>query len=130
GLDRLLPLVVIAIALTDVTLAACAYHYNIAASVHARSIVEPWTISIAAFAFYFYSARDGLILAYVVAMIAAMLASLVPLLRHYGLPRGWRPHPARLWHMTVRNLPLAAADAIDWATRRLDLAILGLFAAP
>ena len=130
GLDRLLPLVVIAIALTDVALAACAYHYNIAASVHARSIVEPWTISIAAFGFYFYSARDGLILAYVVAMIAAMLASLIPLLRHYGLPHGWRPHPARLWNMAVRNLPLAAADAIDWATRRLDLAILGLFAAP
>lgn len=130
GLDRLLPLVVVAIALTDVALAACAYHYNIAASVHARSIVEPWTISIAAFAFYFYSTRDGLILAYVVAMIAAMLASFVPLLRHYGRPRGWRPHPSRLWHMTVRNLPLAAADAIDWATRRLDLAILGLFAAP
>ena len=130
GLDRLLPLIVIAIALTDVALAACAYQYNIAASVHARSIVEPWTISIASLGFFFYSARDGLILSYVTAMLAAMLAALWPLLRHYGLPRGWRPHPGRLWHIAVRNLPLAAADAIEWGTRRLDLAILGLFATP
>ncbi|MGF7171263.1 O-antigen/teichoic acid export membrane protein [Sphingobium xanthum] len=130
GLDRLLPLIVIAIALTDVALAACAYQFNIAASVHARSIVEPWTISVAALGFYFYSERDGLILAYVCAMSAAMLAAFWPLLRHYGLPKGWRPHPMRLWRLAIRNLPLAAADAIEWATRRLDLAILGLFATP
>jgi len=130
GLDRLLPLVVIAIAMTDVALAACAYHYNIGATVRARSIVEPWTISIAALIFYFYSARDGLILAYVVAMIAAMVSTLWPLLRHYGLPRGWRPDLGRILAMAARNLPLAAADAIDWGTRRLDLAILGLFATP
>ena len=29
-----------------------------------------------------------------------------------------------------RNYPLAAADAIEWGTRRLDIAILGLFVAP
>jgi len=130
GLDRLLPLIIIAIALTDIALAACAYQFNIAATVHARSIIEPWTISIAALAFYFYSKRDGLILAYVCAMLAAMLASFWPLLRHYGLPRGWSPHPRRIWQLAMRNLPLAAADAIEWGTRRLDLAILGLFATP
>jgi O-antigen/teichoic acid export membrane protein len=130
GLDRLLPLIVIAIAMTDVALAACAYQYNIAATVRARAIVEPWTISIASLAFYFYSARDGLILSYVAAMAAALVAAFWPLLNHYGLPRGWRPHPGRIWRLAVRNLPLAAADAIDWGTRRLDLAILGLFAAP
>jgi len=130
GLDRLLPLIVIAIALTDVALAACAYQYNVVATVHARSIVEPWTISIAAFGFYFYSTRDGLILSYVVAMVAALGAALWPLLRHYVVWRGWRPHPARLWTLAVRNSPLAAADAIEWGTRRLDLAILGLFASP
>ncbi len=32
--------------------------------------------------------------------------------------------------MVRHNLPLAAADAIEWGTRRLDFAILGLFAAP
>ncbi len=129
-LDRLLPLVIFAITLADIALAACAYQYNIAATVRARSVVEPWTISIAAFAFTFYSLRDGLILSYVTAMLAALLASLWPLLRHYGVPRGWQPHPERLWLMARRNWPLAAADAIEWGTRRLDLAILGLFAAP
>jgi O-antigen/teichoic acid export membrane protein len=32
--------------------------------------------------------------------------------------------------LTLRGLPLAAADAIEWGTRRLDIFILGLFAAP
>jgi len=130
GSDRLFPLVIFAIAIADVALAACAYRYDIAATVRARSIIEPWTISIAAGVFFFYSRRDGLILSYVAAMVAALTAALWPLLRHYGLPRGWSPHPARIWRMTQHNLPLFAADAIEWGTRRLDLAILGLFAAP
>ncbi|MBT2186264.1 lipopolysaccharide biosynthesis protein [Sphingobium nicotianae] len=130
GLDRLLPLIVIAIALTEIALAACAFQFNIAATVHARSIIEPWTISLASLGFYFYSTRDGLILSYVVAMIAALIAAFWHLLRNYGLPRGWRPSGMRLWRLTVRNLPLAAADAIEWGTRRLDLFILGLFATP
>lgn len=129
-LDRLLPLVIFAITLADIALAACAYHYNIAATVRARAIIEPWTISIAAFLFAFDTLRDGLILSYVAAMVAALIAALWPLLRHYGLPKGWQPHPERLWRMARRNWPLAAADAIEWGTRRLDLAILGLFAAP
>jgi O-antigen/teichoic acid export membrane protein len=130
GLDRLLPLIIFAVAITDVALAACAYQYNIAATVRARSIVEPWTISIASLGFFFYSARDGLILAYVAAMSAALVFALVPMVRHYGLPHGWVPHPGRLWAMTRRSLPLAGADAVEWGTRRLDLAILGLFASP
>ncbi|MET0137952.1 MAG: lipopolysaccharide biosynthesis protein, partial [Sphingobium sp.] len=111
GLDRLLPLIIFAVSLADVALAACAFRYDIAATVRARSIVEPWAISIAASAFYFYSARDGLILAYSVSMTAAFVTSVWAMLRHFGLPRGWRPHPLQLWSMTRRNLPLAAADA-------------------
>lgn len=129
-LDRLLPLVIFAIAMADVALAACAWRYDIAASVRARSVIEPWTISVAATALYFYSTRDGLILAYVISMLAALAAALWSLFKHYGLPRRWRPHPVHLWRMTWRNLPLAAADAIEWGTRRLDLWILGLFASP
>jgi O-antigen/teichoic acid export membrane protein len=128
--DRLFPLVIFAIAIADVALAACAFRYDIAATVRARSIIEPWTISIAAGAYYFYSHRDGLILAYATAMVAALGASLWPMLRHYGLPRGWTPRPSQIWAMMRHNLPLAAADAIEWGTRRLDFAILGLFAAP
>ncbi len=130
GLDRFLPLVIFAIVSTDIALSALAYRFDIASSVRARAVVEPWTISIAAAALYFYSARDGLILAYVVSLVAALLFALWPLWRSYGLPWGWRPNLRELVKMARRNLPLAAADAAEWGSRRLDLAILGLFASP
>lgn len=130
GLDRFLPLVIFAIVATDIALAALAYRFDIVSTVRARAIVEPWTISIAAGAFYFYSARDGLILAYVVSLLAALLFALWPLWRSYGLPWGWIPSLPRSYAIARRNLPLAAADAAEWGSRRLDLAILGLFASP
>ena len=130
GLEWLLPLVVFAVAGSDVALAALAYRHNVAATVTARAIVEPWTISIAAFAWAFVSTRDGLIIAYVVSMTAALAASLWPFFKSYGFPKGWRPEPVTLWLLARRNTPLAAADAIEWGSRRLDIAILGLFFAP
>lgn len=130
GLDRFLPVVIFAITATDIALAALAYRFDVVSTVRARAIVEPWTISVAAGALYFYSARDGLIMSYVASMIAALLAALWPLWRSYGLPWGWRPHPSRLLALARRNVPLAAADAAEWGSRRLDLAILGLFASP
>jgi len=130
GLEWLLPLVVFAIAGADVALAALAYRHNVQATVTARAIVEPWTISIAAFLLSFLSSRDGLIIAYVIAMTAALIASLIPLFKAYGRPSGWRPQPVALWMIARRNTPLAAADAIEWGSRRLDIAILGLFFSP
>jgi len=130
GLDRFLPLVIFAIVATDIALAALAYRFDIVSTVRARAIVEPWTISIAAGVLYFYSARDGLILSYVTSLIAALGVALWPLWRSYGLPWGWQPKPAELTALARRNLPLAAADAAEWGSRRLDLAILGLFASP
>ncbi len=130
GFDYLLPLIVVAVAGTDVALAALAYRYDIGASVRARAVVEPWVISIAAGALAFYSTRDGLILSYVLAMLAAFATALVPLFKSYGWPRNWRPKPARLFALARDNLPLAGADAVEWGSRRLDIAILGLFAAP
>ena len=130
GLDRFLPLAIFAIVATDIALSALAYKFDIVSAVRARAIVEPWTISIAAGAFYFYSARDGLILAYVASLVAALFFALWPLWRSYGVPRGWRPSASRSLAIARRNLPLAAADAAEWGSRRLDLAILGLFASP
>ncbi|WP_156680411.1 lipopolysaccharide biosynthesis protein [Sphingomonas profundi] len=130
GLEWLLPLTVFALVWSDIALAALAYRHDIAATVKARSIVEPWTISIAALALSWYSLRDGLILSYVVSMIAALSASIVPLVRSYGIPRGWRQRPSALVTLVRRNLPLAAADAIEWGSRRLDIAILGLLFQP
>ena len=115
---------------SDIALAGLAYRGDIGATVKARSLIEPWTISIAAFAFSFYSLRDGLILSYALSAAAAFIASIWPLLREYGWPKGWRPEPVRLFGMMTRNLPLAGADAIEWGSRRLDIAILGLFFSP
>jgi len=130
GLERLLPLLVFAIVWSDVSLAALAYRLNIAATVRARAVIEPWTISIAAAGLYFYSSRDGLILAYALSMIAALTASIIPFLRSYGLPVGWRPRPIALFWIARANMPLAMADAIEWGTRNVDRFILGLFFPP
>ena len=130
GFDGLLPLTIFGWTISDIALAGLAYRGDIGATVKARSLIEPWTISIAAFALSYYSLRDGLILSYALSAIAALIASLVPLVREYGWPKGWRPEPVRLFGMMQRNLPLAGADAIEWGSRRLDIAILGLFFSP
>src|SRR5437763_10980341 len=70
---------------------------------------------------------DGLLIAYVLSMIAAMVAALIPLIRCYGLPHGWRPDLPTAWWTAWRNVPLAAADTVEWASRRIDLAVLGAF---
>ncbi|HXH53882.1 MAG TPA: oligosaccharide flippase family protein [Sphingomicrobium sp.] len=130
GLEWLLPLTVIALAWSDVMLAALAYRHDIASTVRARAIVEPWIISIAAFAWSFISLRDGLIIAYVLSMAGALLASVIPFVRSYGIPENWSPDPGTLWRMARRNIPVAAADAVEWGSRRLDLAVVGLFFSP
>ena len=121
GLEWLLPVTVLAIAWTDISLAALAYYNNVGATVRARSIVEPWTISIVAFAWSW---------SYVISMVAAMVAALIPLVRQFGIPHGWRPDLPGSWATARRNMPLAAADAVEWGSRRIDIAVLGLFLSP
>jgi O-antigen/teichoic acid export membrane protein len=127
GMDRMLAITVLAIAWTDIALAALAYHHDVGATVRARSIVQPWVISIVAFVWSYVSLDDGLIVAYVFSMVAALVAALIPLFRCYGIPRGWRPDLAGAGRTAARNVPLAAADAVEWASRRIDLAVLGAF---
>ena len=127
GIDRWLAITVLAIAWTDIALAALAYQNDVVSTVRARSIVEPWTISIVAFAWSYISITDGLIVSYVFSMVAALIAALVPLVRCYGLPRGWKPDLASAANTAWRNVPVAAADAVEWASRRIDLAVLGAF---
>lgn len=130
GLEWLLPVTIIALAWSDIMLAALAYRHDIAATVRARAVVEPVIISAAALTLAFVSKRDGLIIAYVLSMAGALVASAIPFLKSYGVPRDWRPEPAPLWHMARRNVPVAAADAIEWGSRRIDIAVLGLFFRP
>ena len=130
GMERFVALAVFATAASDVTLAALAYRHNVKASVTARAVIEPWTISIAAFGFSYVSTRDGLLFAYATAMAAALVASLIPFIKEYGVPHGWRPNPAAIWQLARRNAPLAGADTIEWATRNVDRFILGLLFSP
>jgi len=130
GMERWLPCIVFAVAWSDVSLAALAYRRNVQATVTARAIVEPWTISIGAWIFSFISLHDGLILSYICSMAAALIASLIPFFRSYGLPHGWAPHPGRLLALARRNAPLAGADAIEWGTRNVDRFILGVMFEP
>jgi O-antigen/teichoic acid export membrane protein len=127
GMDRMLAITVIAISWTDIALAALAYRDDVASTVRARSIIEPWTISIVAFLWSYISLNDGLIISYVFSMVAALIAALIPLVRSYGIPRGWKPDLATSWSTAMRNVPVAAADAVEWASRRIDLAVLGAF---
>ncbi|GAA0338625.1 hypothetical protein GCM10009087_56360 [Sphingomonas oligophenolica] len=130
GMEPWLPCIVFAVAWSDVSLAALAYRRNVQATVNARAIVEPWTISAGAWIFSFISLHDGLILSYMCSMTAALIASLIPFFRSYGLPRGWTPHVGRLFALARRNAPLAGADAIEWGTRNVDRFILGVMFEP
>lgn len=130
GLDRMMGLLVFIIAGADVMLAALAYRFDVAATVRARALVEPWVLSLAAAALSFWSLKDGLLISYALSMIGAYLAAFVPFVRSYGWPRDWVPSSWALRKLVRRNLPLAAADAIEWGSRRVDLAILGLFVGP
>ncbi len=127
-IDRLLMLAILPTSMTDIALAALAYRYDVATSVRARAVVEPWTLSIAAVALFFLDRASGLSGSYLISRYATALAALWPLYRSYGLPRQWRPHPLRLWRLSLANLPLAAADAVEWGTRKLDIFILRFFA--
>ena len=127
GMDRMLAITVLAISWTDIALAALAYRNDVGATVRARSVIQPWTICIVAFLWSYVSLDDGLIVAYVFSMVAALIAALIPLVRSFGLPQGWKPDLPLAWGTSVRNAPLAAADAVEWASRRIDLAVLGAF---
>ena len=143
-LDRLVVLSILPSTLTEIALAALAFRFDIAATVRARAVVEPWTLSAMAGLFYFvdkyellgpdgtpgvYDARaSGLLIAFTLSILAAAVAALWPLFKSYGWPKGWLPNPKRISSIAVANLPLAVADAVEWGTRRFDIFILRFFA--
>jgi O-antigen/teichoic acid export membrane protein len=129
-IDRLMVLAIPALAITEIILSAQAFRFDVGATVRARAIVEPWTISIMAGVMALVAPQSGLAIAYLLSIFAALASAVWSLLRTYGLPRGWRPSLRRMVELGYRGLPLAGADVIEWGTRRLDIFILGLFAAP
>jgi O-antigen/teichoic acid export membrane protein len=125
--ERLLVLAVWTMAVGDIALAALAFRFDIATTVRARAVVEPWTLSITAGLAYFVYPQGGLALAYLASVGAATAVALVALVRAYGLPRRWRPRPLALLRLALRNMPLAGADAVEWGTRKIDVFILRFF---
>ena len=125
--ERLLVLAVWTMAVGDIALAALAFRFDIATTVRARAVVEPWTLSITAGLAYFVYPEGGLALAYLASVGAATAVALVALVRAYGLPRRWRPRPLALFRLALRNMPLAGADAVEWGTRKIDVFILRFF---
>lgn len=131
-LDIWLVATIPAFAVTEILLAAQAYRFDIATTVRARAVIEPWTISIAAGVFFFIPAtrEAGLALAFIASIYAGLLTALWPFLRSYGLPKGWHPQARALAKISSRAFPIIGADAIERGTRLLDIFILGLFAPP
>ncbi len=126
--ERWFALVVPAIALSDVSLAGLAFRHRIDLQVRARSLIEPWVLTIASTVLAFTALKpNGLLLAYSGALGAAVLASIIPAQRIFGFPAGWRPSLRRLLAMARRSLPVAGADLVEWTIRRLDVFILGRF---
>jgi O-antigen/teichoic acid export membrane protein len=127
--ERWFGLMVPFIAILDLLLSGLAYRKRIDVQVTSRALVEPWTLSIAAIALYYTPLQPvGLLLAYVLALLAASIVAWIPAFRTFGLPEGWRISRQRLWVMARENLLVAGADVIDWTSRRIDLFILGRFA--
>lgn len=129
-LDRLLVLAIPPLTLTEIWLAALAYRLHVSPTVWSRAIVEPWTISIMAFAMIYVAPESGLSLAYIASIFAAAITALVPFVREYGVPRGWRPRFGVMRRLVVRSMPIALADTIEWGTRRVDVFLLGFLAPP
>lgn len=129
GGERWLALVVPAVVLSDVSLAGLAFRHRIDVAVRARSLIEPWILTLAAAGLAFTALQSyGLLIAYALSMVAAAIASVWPAARLFGAPLGWRPSLARMQTILMRNLPLAGADLVEWTTRRLDVFLLGRFA--
>lgn len=125
GVAFWMPAIIVAIAWSDISLAALAYRHNLRATVTARAVIEPWTISLASVPLWYVDPASGLEIAYMLSMLAAVVASLIPFLRSYGVPVGWKPRLATIAGLAWQNVPLAGADAIEWATRNVDRFILG-----
>ncbi len=129
-IERLLPLVIFPIAAGDIALAALAFRYDIATTVRARSVVEPWVLSIAAGGLFFVIPNTGMVAAYFLSITAAMLVAMVALVKSYGVPRGWQPQPLILGRQALLNLPIAGADLVESGTRKIDILLLGMLTSP
>ncbi len=114
--------------MTEIWLAALAYRLRVTPTVWSRAIVEPWAISILAGAMIWLAPASGLSIAYIGSVLAAAITAFIPFLREYGIPQSWRPRFTDMRKLALRSAPIALADTIEWATRRVDIFLLGFLA--
>lgn len=118
------------IAIMDVILTTTRFKRIVRYEVFARSLVEPWVLVISAVAFYFMGYKlFGLLLSYVLSLMAAFLFSLWAFSKEYSWAKLFK---AKLDFGLVRKMsfssgPTAIVDAIGVAFRRVDILFLGYF---
>ena len=118
------------VAIMDVILTTTRFKRIIRYEVFARSLVEPWTLALAAITFYFLNIREsGLLLAYSASLIAAFLFALFAFHQVFD----WKKlRAAEVKFSLVKKMmsfsgPTALVDAIGVAFRRADIIFLSIF---
>jgi len=118
------------VALMDVILTTTRFKRIVRYEVFARSLVEPWTLALAAVALYFLDIREsGLLLAYSISLMAAFGFSLFAFAQVYDWKKLLK---SRVEFGLVKKMfffsgPTALVDAIGVAFRRADIIVLSLF---
>jgi O-antigen/teichoic acid export membrane protein len=128
---RLFPLVMLAIVLSDICLAALTHHHLMYPQVIARSIVEPWVLTLVAGALAFTTMKhEALFIAYALAMLSAALVSLFYFCKQFQLRALLHVRIADVIALAKHSAPVWLADIVEVAQRRVDVLILGQIAGP
>ncbi len=131
GLLRLFPFVMLAIVLSDICLAALSHHHLMFPQVVARSIVEPWVLTLTAGALAFTSLKhEALFIAYALAMLAAAAISLFYYRKRFALRAITRLQWQDISALAKQSAPVWLADIVEVGQRRVDVLILGQIAGP
>jgi O-antigen/teichoic acid export membrane protein len=128
---RLFPLVMLMIVLSDICLAALTHHHLMFPQVVARSIVEPWVLTLTAGALAFTSLKhEALFIAYGLAMLVAALVSLYYFSRRFHLRALFALRPNKMIALAKQSAPIWLADIVEVSQRRVDVLILGQLSNP
>jgi O-antigen/teichoic acid export membrane protein len=128
---RLFPLVMLAIVLSDVCLAALTHHHLMFPQVVARSIVEPWVLTLTAGALAFTSMKhEALFIAYALAITVAAVVSLTYFSKRFHMRALLHIRFADLIILAKQSAAIWLADIVEVAQRRVDVLILGQLTNP
>jgi O-antigen/teichoic acid export membrane protein len=128
---RLFPLVMLMIVLSDICLAALTHHHLMFPQVVARSIIEPWVLTLSAGALAFTSLKhEALFIAYALALCSAALVSLFYFSKRFQLRAVLAIRPANMIALARQSAPIWLADIVEVSQRRVDVLILGQLSNP